>query len=118
MNEPADPNLAVDSEDSASPKCECGYMRIARAVIGTLLLTVMLGNLVVFAAPEWAATLGSILPTGYSNGGNCSSGGCPSRACCPEMLPIGLPASVLEAIENPMVDEIEEPDAPRATAAE
>lgn len=79
--------------ESSKPAPCCNSIRVARALVGTLLLTVMLGNLVVYASPEWAARIGSLL--GETN--RCSSGGCPAGACCPEMTGVGLPASVLES---------------------
>lgn len=87
-------NTEAVTGTSASKACTCGYTRVARALIGTLLLTVMLGNLVIYASPEWAATLGSYL------GGrrNCCPDRCPTTACCPEMTGIGIPVSVLESV--------------------
>ncbi len=85
-------NTPDEAESGKTAPC-CSSVRVARAVVGTLLLTVMLGNLVVYASPEWAARIGSLL----GETSRCSSGGCTAGACCPEMTGIGLPASVLES---------------------
>lgn len=88
-------DATTSPEESKTPSCSCPGMRIARGVIGGLLLAVMLGNLVAFASPEWAATLGSYLPEGCAAG--TSGGGCSSGGCCPGMTSIGMPESVLES---------------------
>ncbi len=92
MHEQGD-QLNPETEENATSDCGCGYMRVARIVIGTLLLTVMVGNLLVYASPEWAATIGSFL----GGGRKCSSSSCSASGCCPTMTSIGLPGSVLES---------------------
>ncbi len=81
-----------DNGTGTSAAC-CSTMRVARAIIGTLLLTVMVGNAVVFASPELAARIGSF----FSGSRSCSSGGCPSGSCCPGITSIGLPTATLES---------------------
>lgn len=98
--------IPADSNDSGQePKCACGYRLVVRNVIGALLLAVMLGNLVVFASPEWAASLGQYLPTSGLATGDCSRGDCSQGRCCPEMTGIGLPTSVLDSIVEEQVQQ-------------
>jgi hypothetical protein len=87
-------NTSHAVEADRTKTCDCNLMRVARAVIGTLLLTVMLGNLVAYASPEWAASIGAL----FSSGRSCSAGSCPTGGCCPGMTSIGLPATVLESV--------------------
>lgn len=107
----ADANAAA-----ARPACPCSKMQVARAVIGALLLTVMLANLIAFAAPEWAATLGSYLPA--SCGERCSQGECTSGGCCPGMTSTGLPTAVLDGHIESRPSSATKPGADGAAAEE
>jgi hypothetical protein len=81
-------------------------LRALRTAIGTLLLGVIAGNAIVYAAPEWTASLSSHLPKSWSEGccgsqRECGTGGCPLGACpldgdSTALTDIGLPASVLD----------------------
>lgn len=71
-------------------------MRALRNGIGIALLGIMLGNLLVAAAPEWLSSVRASLPACCS-GKACSGGTCPTGGgCCSDMTSIGLPNSVLE----------------------
>jgi hypothetical protein len=76
-------------------------LRALRTAIGTLLLGVIAGNAIVYAAPEWTSSLANSLPKSWSQGccgsqRECGSGGCPLGGCASDMTDIGLPASVLD----------------------
>ena len=94
--------------DSTSevPQGTSSGLRALRTAIGTLLLGVIAGNAIVYAAPEWTSSLSSHLPKSWSQGccgsqRDCGTGGCPLGACPLEgdsagLTDIGLPASVLD----------------------
>ena len=90
MDDQQQPYAPNESQSCTKAACNCGYMRVARVLVGTLLATVLLANLVVYAAPDLAGKLGGYLMPKECCPANCTTGE------CPEMLPIGLPASVLE----------------------
>jgi hypothetical protein len=95
----------VDSTPEV-PQGTSSGLRALRTAIGTLLLGVIAGNAIVYAAPEWTASLSSHLPKSWSQGccgsqrecgtGGCPLGGCPLDGGSADLTDIGLPASVLD----------------------
>jgi hypothetical protein len=88
------------------PQRTSSGLRALRTAIGTLLLGVIAGNAIVYAAPEWTSSLANSLPKSWSQGccgsqRDCGTGGCPLGACPLDgdsagLTEIGLPASVLD----------------------
>ncbi len=83
------------TQPTPTPPGMSSGMRALRAVIGTVLLGVMAGNLVAAVAPDWLASVRDSMPACCS-GSNCPTGACPLGGCCSDMTSIGLPTSVLE----------------------
>lgn len=91
----------TDNTTTEAPLESSSGLRALRTAIGTLLLGVVAGNAVVYAAPEWTSSLANSLPKSWTQGccggqRECGTGGCPLGSCSSEMTNIGLPASVLD----------------------